>query len=63
VVALVWPLMIAVPVSVMVAWVAIALFTRAYSLRRARRASGQPTMKEERKAGANPATDTAGPRG
>ncbi len=45
VVALAWPMLIAVPLCVILVWVASALLTRAYGLRRIRRARGQPTTK------------------
>jgi cardiolipin synthase len=40
-----WPLLIAAPLSVILVWVALALLARAYSLRRMRRARGQPKMR------------------
>jgi cardiolipin synthase len=40
-----WPLLIAAPLSVILVWVALALLARAYSLRRTRRARGQPRMR------------------
>ena len=41
--ALCWPFVIVAPFSVILAWIAFALLARAYSLRRTRRARGQPT--------------------
>jgi cardiolipin synthase len=43
--ASIWPLLIAAPVCVILVWIALALLARAYSLRRARRARGQPKMR------------------
>src|SRR5258706_508482 len=37
-----WPLLIAAPLSVILVWIALSLLARAYSLRRTRRARGQP---------------------
>jgi cardiolipin synthase A/B len=44
-----WPLLIALPLSVVLVWIAIALLARAYSLRRTRRARGQPKMRVVRR--------------
>jgi cardiolipin synthase len=43
--ALLWPLIFAVPLSIILVWSGLALLARAYTLRRMRRARGQPTMK------------------
>jgi hypothetical protein len=43
--ALAWPMLLAVPVAVILVWIAAALLARAYGLRRIRRARGQPTTK------------------
>jgi cardiolipin synthase len=43
--ALMWPLVLAAPLAILLAWIALALFARAYSLRRERRARGQPRTK------------------
>jgi cardiolipin synthase len=43
--ALAWPMLLAVPVAVILFWIAAALLARAYGLRRIRRARGQPTTK------------------
>ena len=43
--SVIWPLVVVVPVSVILVWSALALAARAYTLRRMRRARGQPTMK------------------
>jgi hypothetical protein len=44
-----WPLLIALPLSVVLVWIAVALLARAYSLRRTRRARGQPKMRMVRR--------------
>jgi cardiolipin synthase len=44
-----WPLLIALPLSVVLVWIGVALLARAYSLRRTRRASGQPKMRMVRR--------------
>jgi cardiolipin synthase A/B len=46
-----WPLLIAAPLCVILVWIALALLARAYSLRRARRARGQPEMRVVRTPG------------
>ena len=46
-----WPLLIAAPVCVILVWIALALLARAYSLRRTRRARGQPKMRVVRAPG------------
>ncbi len=43
--ALAWPMLVAVPLAVILLWIAAALLARAYGLRRIRRARGQPTTK------------------
>jgi cardiolipin synthase len=43
--ALLWPLIVAAPLSIILVWSGLALLARAYTLRRMRRARGQPTMK------------------
>ncbi|MDB6082148.1 MAG: phospholipase [Gammaproteobacteria bacterium] len=50
-----WPLIIAAPLSLILAWIALALLARAHSLRRMRRARGQPATRLER----SPATHDA----
>src|SRR6202011_1544761 len=47
--ALFWPLLIAAPLSVILVWIALSLLARAYSLRRTRRARGQPKLREVRR--------------
>ncbi|MEA3109364.1 MAG: cardiolipin synthase [Gammaproteobacteria bacterium] len=49
-----WPLLIAAPVCVLLVWIALALLARAYSLRRTRRARGQPKMRVVRAPEATP---------
>ncbi len=44
-VALWWPLLVAGPLCVILVWIALTLLTRAYSLRRTRRAQGQPRLR------------------
>src|SRR5882672_8154426 len=44
-----WPLLIAAPLCVILVWIALALLARAYSLRRTRRARGQPKMRVVRR--------------
>jgi hypothetical protein len=44
-----WPLLIAAPLAVILVWIGAALLARAYSLRRARRARGQPKLRIVRK--------------
>ena len=61
-VALYWPLAIAAPFSVILAWIAIALLARAYALRRLRRVHGQPTKSLVRTAAASPETHPHLPR-
>jgi cardiolipin synthase len=61
-VALYWPLAIAAPFSVILAWIAIALLARAYALRRQRRVHGQPTKSLVRTAAASPETHPHLPR-
>ena len=46
-----WPLLIAAPLSLILVWIALALLARAYSLRRTRRARGQPKMRVVRAPG------------
>jgi cardiolipin synthase len=62
-VALFWPLILAAPLSVILIWIAVALFARAYALRRTRRARGQPTTRLVRTAAPAPGTDSQAPRG
>jgi cardiolipin synthase len=57
-IALLWPLIIAVPLSVILVWSALALLARAHTLRRTRRARGQPTMKLVRTTKATPEADS-----
>jgi cardiolipin synthase len=57
--ALAWPMLLAMPVAAILLWIAAALLARAYSLRRIRRARGQPTTKIV--AADNASTDTASP--
>jgi cardiolipin synthase len=63
VVALIWPLVIAAPLCLILAWVALALFARAHALRRMRRARGQPTTRLVRTAPTTPDADSQPPRG
>jgi cardiolipin synthase A/B len=51
-----WPFLIAAPLSVILVWIALALLARAYSLRRTRRARGQPRMRVVRSPGATAGT-------
>jgi cardiolipin synthase len=44
-IALLWPLAVAAPLSLILVWIALALLARAYSLRRIRRARGQPATR------------------
>jgi cardiolipin synthase len=44
-----WPLLIAAPLSAILVWIALSLLARAHSLRRARRARGQPKMRVVRR--------------
>jgi cardiolipin synthase len=44
-----WPLLIAAPLSVILVWIALSLLARAYSLRRTRRARGQPRLRVVRR--------------
>jgi cardiolipin synthase len=46
-----WPLLIAAPLCVILVWIALSLLARAYSLRRTRRARGQPKMRVVRASG------------
>jgi len=48
VVGVLWPLVIAVPVGIVLLWMAFALFIRAYTLRKARRSQGLPTTRVTR---------------
>jgi len=61
-IALLWPLIIAVPLSVILVWSALALLARAYTLRRMRRARGQPTMKLVRTTATTPEADSEAAR-
>ncbi|HEV7610541.1 MAG TPA: phospholipase D-like domain-containing protein [Steroidobacteraceae bacterium] len=61
-VALYWPLVIAAPFSVMLAWISIALLARAHALRRQRRAGGQPAKSLVRTTAASPDTEPHLPR-
>jgi len=47
--ASIWPLLIAAPLSIILVWIALSLLARAYSLRRTRRARGQPKLREVRR--------------
>jgi cardiolipin synthase A/B len=58
--AFIWPLVIAAPLSLLLAWIALALFARAYSLRHARRARGQPRTKIVRTSATSPDGDAQG---
>jgi cardiolipin synthase len=49
-----WPFLIAAPLSVILVWIGLALVARAYSLRRTRRARGQPKMRVVRTPAAAP---------
>jgi hypothetical protein len=53
-----WPFLIAAPLSVILVWIALALLARAYSLRRTRRARGQPRMRVVRSPGATAGAKT-----
>ncbi|HWJ35385.1 MAG TPA: phospholipase D-like domain-containing protein [Steroidobacteraceae bacterium] len=59
--ALFWPLVVAAPLALILAWIALALFARAYSLRRMRRARGQPTQRVVRAPAATPGADSQPP--
>ncbi len=48
VVGVLWPLIIAVPVGIVLLWMAFALFVRAHTLRKARRSQGLPTTRVTR---------------
>lgn len=61
--ALIWPRLLAVPLAVILVWSALALAARAYSLRRTRRARGQPTMKVVRTPAPVPGIDRRSPHG
>ena len=45
----IWPLIAAVPLAILLAWIAFALFVKALALRRERRVSGLPATRVERK--------------
>jgi hypothetical protein len=47
--ALVWPLIVAVPFAVLGSWTAAGLLARAYALRRERRALGLPPTRVTRR--------------
>ena len=48
--AIIWPLIAAVPLAILLAWIALSLFVKALALRRERRMSGQPATTVEPKA-------------
>jgi cardiolipin synthase len=54
VVALLWPLVVAIPLSILLAWIAIALLMRAYRLRQMRRLRGLPKTRLARRSGDPP---------
>jgi len=54
VVALLWPLVVAIPLSILLAWIAIALLMRAHRLRQMRRSRGLPTTRLTRRSGDPP---------
>jgi len=62
-VVLFWPLVSAVPITVVLVWISFALLARAYALRRQRRARGEPTKGLVRTVAAPPDTDLRSPRG
>jgi cardiolipin synthase len=45
VVGVLWPLVIAVPLGIVLLWLAISLFIRAYTLRKERKAHGLPSTR------------------
>lgn len=47
--AVIWPLIAAIPLAILLAWIALALFVKALALRRQRRVSGLPSTRVERK--------------
>ncbi len=47
--AVIWPLIAAIPLAILLAWIALALFVKALALRRERRVSGLPSTRVERK--------------
>lgn len=49
--AILWPLVVAIPLAILLIWVSGALLVRAYSLRQIRRARGQPTTRITRASG------------
>jgi cardiolipin synthase len=49
VVALLWPLVVAIPVAILFGWLSIALLARAHALRRERRARSLPRTRVEPK--------------
>jgi len=61
VIAAIWPLAASVPVAILFAWIAIALFVKARSLHRERRRRGLPSMRIARARGVAAATRTEAP--
>jgi cardiolipin synthase len=59
--AVLWPLVVGVPIAILLTWFAIALLARAHELRRERRLLGLPRTRLER-AAADRSPDTAAPR-
>ena len=55
-----WPLVAAIPVMVMLAWAALALFAKALALRRERRRLGQPRLRIAHTRRSEPTTHGAG---
>jgi hypothetical protein len=43
--AVLWPLVVAIPLAAILLWMSIALLIKAHSLRTARRSLGQPTTR------------------
>lgn len=58
VLALAWPLIVAIPLAIIQGWIAIALLGRAHQLRRERRSRGLPTTRVGR---ATPASNSVSP--
>lgn len=54
VIALLWPLVVAIPLSILLAWIALALLMRAHRLRQMRRSRGLPTTRLARRFGDRP---------
>lgn len=54
VIALLWPLVVAIPLSILLVWIAVALLMRAHRLRQMRRSRGLPTTRLARRSGDGP---------